>query len=88
MTKENEKKLLRAIAENHIGDEIFCKKYGISFYHSQALLECARENKEPSKELLDKENEIFIKIFSESLEVILNSAEENETFFNELLKNF
>ena len=88
MTKENEEKLLSSIAAKHIGDEKFCKKYGIEFYSSKALLKCSREDSEPSTELLNEENQKFIKTFSESLKMFLNTEEQNEEFFTELLSDF
>lgn len=72
MTKENEIKLVNALAERHVGNSRFLKKYKIDCSRSENLLTPYAEKDEyPPEEILEKAKQLFIEEFTrQALEIL------------------
>ena len=85
MTKENEIKLVSALAARHAGNTKFLKKYNMSCPAADELLEPYEKKDEcPPDEILKKANEIFVKEFTEQAVKILEK-ENCDEFINDLI---
>lgn len=86
MTKENEIKLIRAIAITQVGNSKFEKKYGIDCINATDLLKTYEKDIDPPEEILEKANELYIDEFSNQ---VINLLEKNqpEEFFKDLIFN-
>ena len=87
MTKENEIKLIRAIAITQVVNSKFEKKYGIDCINATNLLKPYKEKDiDPPEEILEKANELYIAEFSNQ---VINLLEKNqpEEFFKDLIFN-
>lgn len=79
MTKENEKKLVKALAERHTGNSKFLRKYKIDCFRSEKLLApYAEKDETPPEQILEKAKNLFIEDFTKQTLEILEKDDCNE----------
>lgn len=82
MTYTNEKKLLCLLAQAHVGDTAFEKKYGLEIY---CII--AKDGHEPTAEELSEFNERYAEQFADQVAQKLATGEVTTDFLYDLLFN-